>query len=51
MRGVQRDGPNQICSQRRNKERDVHDMKERKEEERVGEKTATDDELQMPADK
>jgi len=48
VRGIQRDGPNQICSNHAQNERHAHEIKERKEEQGIREKTAPDDELQTP---
>src|SRR5258708_36320984 len=47
-RGVQRDRPNQICSNHAQNERHAHEIKERKDEQGIREKTAPDDELQTP---
>src|SRR5713101_7730454 len=47
-RGVQRDRPNQICSDDAQNERHAHEIKERKDEQGIREKTAPDDELQTP---
>src|SRR5260370_37859993 len=47
-RGVQRDRPNQICSNHAQNERHTHEIKERKDEQVIREKTAPDDELQTP---
>jgi len=48
-RGVQRDGPNEICSDHAQNERHVHEIKKRKDKQGIREKTAADDELQMPS--
>src|SRR6266481_4663488 len=47
-RGVQRDGPDQICSNHAQNERHVHKIKESEDEQSIREKTAPDDELQTP---
>src|SRR6266481_7083445 len=48
--GVQRDRPNQICSNHAQNERYAHEIKERKDEQCIREKTAPDDELRMSAE-
>jgi hypothetical protein len=50
VRRVQRDGPHQIGPNRTENERNIHNVKERKEEKRIWKKTAADDELGMPGD-
>src|SRR5467141_3158097 len=47
-RGVQRDGPNQICSNHAQNERHAYEIKECKDEQGIREKTAPDDELKTP---
>ena len=49
-RGVQRDGPDQICSDHGQNERHVHEIKKRKEQQGIREKTAPDNELRMSAE-
>src|ERR1700688_2192473 len=49
-RGVQRDRPNQICSNHAQYERHAHEIKERKDEQGIRKKTAPDDELRMSAE-
>src|SRR5580700_5561649 len=49
-RGVQRDRPNQVCSNHAQNERHAHEIKERKHEQGIREKTAPDDELRMSAE-
>ncbi len=44
VRRVQRDGPHQIGPNRTKNERNIHNVKERKEEKRIWKKTAADDE-------
>src|SRR5258707_1199099 len=49
--GVQRDRPNQICSNHAQSARHAHEIKERKDEQGIREKTAPDDELRMSGEK
>jgi hypothetical protein len=48
-RGVQRDGPDQICSDHAQNERYIHEIKKRKDKQGIREKTAPDNELCMSA--
>src|SRR3984893_6718768 len=49
-RGVQRDRPNQICSNHAQNERHAHEIKERKGEQGIRKETPPNDELRMPAE-
>jgi hypothetical protein len=50
VRGVQHDGPNQVCSYRAENERHIHYVKKREEQQGIREKASANNELSMPAE-